>query len=119
MHGESCDGLDLETVYFTAQDAIARIRAGNGPELLEVMTYRQCGHSKNDPRVYRTREEEARMAERDSIRQTAAALAARGCPQAAIDAEAQNARKTIAEAAEDAIQAPAGGIADATEGVFA
>lgn len=119
MHGQSIDGLDLETVFFSAADAIERVRSGNGPELLEIMTYRQCGHSKNDPRVYRTREEEQQMALRDSIPQTAALLAQRGCPQTDIDNAAQAAKNEIDQAADDAMNAPAGGMADAVSGVFA
>ena len=119
MFGQTCDGLDLETVFFTAGEAIERVRSGNGPELLEVMTYRQCGHSKNDPRVYRTREEEADYAKRDSISQAARLLAERGCPLDDIVAAAQAAKDEIEEAAADALKAPAGGIADATSGLFA
>ena len=119
MRGGSCDGLDLETVYFTAQEAIERVRAGNGPELLEVMTYRQCGHSKNDPRVYRTREEEAEMAARDSIGQTAARLIQRGCAPEEVEEAAKAARATIAAAAEEAMRAPSGGPEVAASGLFA
>lgn len=51
------DGNDLLTVYETARDAAARIRAGNGPEFIEVQTYRYFGHSKSDRNLYRTKEE--------------------------------------------------------------
>ncbi len=119
MRGSVCDGLDLETVYFAAQAAIERVRAGNGPELLEVMTYRQCGHSKNDPRVYRTREEEAEMAKRDSIACTAALLVQRGLTPETVEAATNAAKATIAAAAEEAMNAPTGGLQDATSDLFA
>jgi pyruvate dehydrogenase E1 component alpha subunit len=51
------DGNDVLTVYETARDAAVRIRAGNGPEFIEVQTYRYFGHSKSDRNLYRTKEE--------------------------------------------------------------
>ncbi len=45
--------------YEAAGRAIDRARAGGGPTLLECKTYRLCGHSRSDPRTYRTKEEEA------------------------------------------------------------
>lgn len=119
MNGTTCNGLDLEETYFTAQAAIERVRSGNGPELLEVMTYRQCGHSKNDPRVYRSREEEQAMAEQDSIKAIARLLAERGCPQDEIDNAAASAKEEIRLAVEQAMAAPVGDITEATSGVFA
>ncbi|NOY79475.1 MAG: thiamine pyrophosphate-dependent dehydrogenase E1 component subunit alpha [Kiritimatiellaeota bacterium] len=67
MRGVTADGMDLLAVRRVAAECIAHVRSGAGPVLLELETYRFCGHSKNDPRVYRSREEEARWAERDCI----------------------------------------------------
>lgn len=119
MRGETHDGFDVELVHRVAGEAIARIRDGQGPELLELMTYRQCGHSKNDARVYRTREEEARMAERDCLLLTAASLRQRGISQEDIDAAAEAARLDVAAAAEAAMAAPTGGREHALDGLFA
>ncbi len=119
MPGHVADGLDVEAVYFAAKECIDRIRAGNGPELLELMTYRQCGHSKHDARVYRTREEEAEMAKRDPILTAATRLAERGVPQADIDAAQQAARDDIAHATEVALAAPKGGVNEALSDLFA
>lgn len=119
MPGNAIDGLDIEKVFFTAGDTIARIRAGNGPELLELMTYRQCGHSKSEPRLYRTREEEAEWAKKDSITNTAKILAERGCPTADIEQAAREAHDEIKNAAQFAITQPYGTHNDALDGVFA
>jgi 2-oxoisovalerate dehydrogenase E1 component len=61
------DGNDLEAVFAAAKEAVHAIRTTGRPYFLEVKTYRQCGHSKNDPCLYRTREEEAEWKKRDPI----------------------------------------------------
>jgi TPP-dependent pyruvate/acetoin dehydrogenase alpha subunit len=58
MPGEIVDGNDVLAVREAAQRAIARARAGDGPTLLELKTYRWGGHFEGDPRKYRTRAEE-------------------------------------------------------------
>lgn len=65
--GEVVDGNDVLAVYEAAGRAVRRAREGSGPTLLECKTYRQCGHSRSDPRTYRTKEEETRWAELDPI----------------------------------------------------
>lgn len=67
MPGFSTDGNDIEAVYNAVSEALSLIRNGNGPVLLEVLTYRQKGHSKNDKRVYRSAEEEQEWLKRDPI----------------------------------------------------
>lgn len=51
------DGMDLLAVRAAAAEAVAYIRAGHGPVLLEVKTYRYRGHSMSDPAKYRTKDE--------------------------------------------------------------
>ncbi len=58
MPGVTVDGNDVLAVYRAARQAVERARCGEGPTLIECMTYRQCGHSRSDPRTYRTKEEE-------------------------------------------------------------
>jgi TPP-dependent pyruvate/acetoin dehydrogenase alpha subunit len=61
------DGNDLAEVQTVARDALTRIREGGGPEFIEALTYRQLGHSKNDPGAYRPKEEVAAWLKRDPL----------------------------------------------------
>ena len=51
------DGNDVDVVYQTACSALARARRGDGPSLIEALTYRHGGHSRADPGKYRPEEE--------------------------------------------------------------
>jgi pyruvate dehydrogenase E1 component alpha subunit len=68
IRGEEVDGMDVLAVKAAGERAVAACRAGEGPYILEVKTYRYRGHSMSDPAKYRTREEVQKMKdERDPI----------------------------------------------------
>ncbi|MGI9392757.1 MAG: pyruvate dehydrogenase (acetyl-transferring) E1 component subunit alpha [Parvibaculales bacterium] len=57
IEGKEVDGMDVEAVRMAASEAVAHCRAGKGPIILEMNTYRYRGHSMSDPAKYREREE--------------------------------------------------------------
>jgi pyruvate dehydrogenase E1 component alpha subunit len=61
------DGNDADAVYRVAATALARARAGQGPSLIEALTYRHGGHSRADPAKYRPKEEVAAWLARDPV----------------------------------------------------
>ena len=77
--GVQVDGMDVAAVKEAADAAVAHCRAGQGPYLMEVQTYRYRGHSMSDPAKYRSRDEVQKMrTERDCIEAAKARLVAQG-----------------------------------------
>ena len=107
MAGEEVDGMDVLAVRAAAQRAIERARAGEGPTVLECLTYRFRGHSLADPDELRAEAEKEFWAQRDPIKRLAADLIAQSLATAEelkaiekeIDAE-------VADCVEFALAAP-------------
>jgi len=78
MPGVVVDGNDVIAVFETVSEAVSRARRGDGPTLVESKTYRFFGHSKSDPRVYRSREEEQMWMAKDPIPRLANLLKEKG-----------------------------------------
>ena len=78
--GHQVDGMDVVAVHAKAEELVGQVRAGQGPVILEAMTYRYRGHSMSDPAKYRTKEEVQEMRERhdpiDALRKVIADRAA-------------------------------------------
>ena len=68
MPGVRVDGMDVLEVYRATTEAAAHAREGEGPSLIEAVTYRFRGHSMSDPAEYRSRREERIWQERDPIK---------------------------------------------------
>jgi pyruvate dehydrogenase E1 component alpha subunit len=67
MRGDIGDGMDVLDVYSRAKKALDIARAGGGPTLLELKTFRLCGHSRRDPCNYMTKQERQDWAKKDPI----------------------------------------------------
>ena len=107
MAGEEVDGMDVLAVRAAARRAVERARAGEGPTLLECLTYRYRGHSLADPDELRDEQEKTFWAQRDPVTALASHLTHQGLASpealAAIDKE-EEAR--VADAVEFALAAP-------------
>jgi TPP-dependent pyruvate/acetoin dehydrogenase alpha subunit len=118
--GITIDGNDVLTVLETTRQAVRRARAGEGPTLIEAITYRITGHSRRDPCHYQPEEERKSALEKEPIQRFAGYLLAQGIANAAqlgqiraeVDAE-------IEQAVTSAMAAPAPAPEAALEDVFA
>jgi 2-oxoisovalerate dehydrogenase E1 component len=118
--GETVDGMDVVAVYRAVRAAVERARRGEGPTLIEAITYRYRGHSKSDRQVYRTKDEVQAWMARDPIARLREALIARGwLSEAEAAALEERAREAVAEALRAAEGDPEPEVAQLTEGVYA
>jgi TPP-dependent pyruvate/acetoin dehydrogenase alpha subunit len=106
MQTKTIDGNDVLAVRASAGDAIAGIRRGEGPYLLECMTYRMAGHFVGDSQQYRSKDEIAAMREKDPIERLKRHLLAEGTAQNEIDAVVERAKQDVLQAVEHARAAP-------------
>jgi len=105
--GAIVDGTDVLAVREAVSLAVERARRGEGPTLIEAKTYRYYGHSRSDPRAYRTREEEQQWRERDCIKRLEALLLQNGiATQEEIDAVEARAEEAVQKAVEFALASP-------------
>ncbi len=100
------DGNDADVVYRTAQDAFAKARAGDGPSLIECLTYRHSGHSRADPAKYRPEGELEKWKERDPVKIYRERLKQFGVDDKAIVAIENDVRKIVDDATEACKAAP-------------
>jgi acetoin:2,6-dichlorophenolindophenol oxidoreductase subunit alpha len=120
MPGTIVDGQDVQAVYDAAAEATDRARAGGGPSMLEVKTYRYRGHSRTDPAKYRRPGELERWKARDPIVLLGERLAAEGALSAEAQAAlAQTVQQEIDDASRRAAAAPYPTVEDMRAYVYA
>jgi len=118
--GVTVDGNDVEAVHEVVTEAVSRARTGEGPTLVEAVTYRWKGHSKSDKNLYRTKEEIAEWRDRDPILRFESLVLERGVlDQAAVDAIRNQVTQDIRSAVRAANAAPDARPDDLLEAVFA
>jgi pyruvate dehydrogenase E1 component alpha subunit len=118
--GVTVDGNDVEAVHEVVTEAVARARTGEGPTLVEAVTYRWKGHSKSDKNLYRTKEEIAEWRDRDPILRFEALVLERGVlDRAAVESIRSQATQDIRAAVRAANAAPDARPEDLLEAVFA
>jgi pyruvate dehydrogenase E1 component alpha subunit len=105
--GMQVDGMDVLAVKAAGEQAVAHCRAGKGPFLLEVKTYRYRGHSMSDPARYRTREEVQEMrTQHDCIENARHKLEAMGVQEDALKQIEEEVRTIVQGAAAFAQESP-------------
>lgn len=120
MPGVIVDGMDVLAVREAVAAAAERARRGEGPTLVECKTYRWFGHSRSDPRVYRTKEEEQEWRQRDPIQTLARRLVQAGvASQEEVDEVLKRAEAAIEEATEFALSSPLPAPSELEQDVYA
>lgn len=113
------DGNDVEAVYGVVKEAVERARKGEGPSLIETKTYRWLGHSKSDPRVYRTREEEEEWKQRCPIKRYRQQLISEGVDEEELTKIEKEVEGAIQEALEYAQNSPEPKVEEIMDDVYA
>ena len=105
--GLQVDGMDVLAVRGAADMAVEWVRAGKGPILLELKTYRYRGHSMSDPAKYRSREEVQSVREKsDPIEHAKRELEAAGVSEDELKALEKEIRRIVQDAADFAEESP-------------
>ncbi|MDP7398235.1 MAG: thiamine pyrophosphate-dependent dehydrogenase E1 component subunit alpha [Lentisphaeria bacterium] len=106
--GVTIDGNDVLEVYETAQTAVERARAGQGPTIIEAMTYRITGHNRRDPCNYMPEDERDQALEQEPVKRFEEVLLRDGHAEASLLAAMQTELESEIEAViETALAAPA------------
>ncbi len=120
IRGQQLDGNDVLAVYEAAQAAVDQCRTGEGPVLLELLTYRRTGHSRRDPCHYQPKDEREQWAAKDPIDRFAEVLKQQGIiDNAGLEAIKTEILRQFNEAVEIAKHEPQPTLADLTTDVFA
>jgi pyruvate dehydrogenase E1 component alpha subunit len=106
LPAEIIDGNDVIKVYDTMTDAVDQARAGEGPTVIEALTYRHYGHSRADPAKYRPADEVEQWMQRDPLLVARERLTSLGVDAADIDAADARAAEVIKAAVQEAKDAP-------------
>jgi TPP-dependent pyruvate/acetoin dehydrogenase alpha subunit len=107
MPGVLVDGNDVVAVHATMAEAVRRARSGEGPTVVEALTYRHFGHSRTDPATYRPQEEVEEWLARDPLLVARAKLIDLGATAAEVDTADARAAEVVAAASRAAQAAPA------------
>ena len=100
------DGNDADAVYRTAREACAAARAGEGPSLIECLTYRHSGHSRADPAKYRPPGELEAWLEKDPVKRYRERLVEFGIPTETVEAVDKAVLAEVDQATEIALASP-------------
>jgi pyruvate dehydrogenase E1 component alpha subunit len=112
MPGITVDGNDAVAVHEAMREPIRRARAGEGPTLVECMTYRHGGHHVNDPGLYLPPDELQRWKAHDPVDVLRARLLASGVPAGRIAEIDASVEATIEEAVRFAEASPQPSVED-------
>ena len=113
------DGNDADAVFRVASQAFAHARAGEGPSLIEAMTYRHSGHSRADPAQYRPKGELERWLERDPIKLYRERLVSLGFAEADLGTIERETERRVDQATETAKASAAPSLAVIDKDVWA
>jgi acetoin:2,6-dichlorophenolindophenol oxidoreductase subunit alpha len=119
LPAEVVDGNDVVAVLEATARAVERARAGDGPTIIEALTYRQYGHSRSDPAKYRPKEEVEEWLRRDPLTLLAERLHGDGVAEEAVEERRKRAQEVVAAAVEAAKAAPSPDEATALTDVWA
>ena len=106
MRKAQIDGNDVSLVNETVTEAVSVARRGEGPTLIEALTYRHKGHSRADPGAYRPDGELERWLERDPLILEERALEQGGVERSRLDRVRADALETIERARDRAVESP-------------